>query len=67
MVINREIFLLKQHNTFNMTPIENLIFIASLCLPIWMGDVMDYVHNLEDLFEVLGHVEEILGCIEEMY
>ena len=50
-----------------MTPIENLIFIASLCLPIWMGDVMDYVHNLEDLFEVLGHVEEILGCIEEMY
>ena len=49
-----------------MTNIEILIFIASLCLPIWMGDVMDYVHTIEDLFEVLSHEDEILGCLEEL-
>ena len=47
-----------------MYNIEILIFMASLCLPIWMGEVMDYVENIEDLFELLGHEEEILGCLE---
>ena len=49
-----------------MNSIEKLVFLASLCLPIWMGEVMDYVHNLEDLFEILNHEEEILGCISCM-
>jgi hypothetical protein len=47
-----------------MNTIEKLILMASLCLPIWMGEVMDYVENLEDLFEILGHEEQILGCLE---
>jgi len=47
-----------------MNHIETLVFMASLCLPIWMGEVMDYVENIEDLFELLGHEEEILGCLE---
>ena len=43
-----------------MSNIEILIFMASLCLPIWMGEVMDYVENMEDLFEILGYEDEIL-------
>ena len=49
-----------------MNSIETLIFIASLCLPIWMGEVIDYVHTIADLFEVLSHEEEILGCLDEI-
>jgi hypothetical protein len=49
-----------------MNSIEKLVFLASLCLPIWMGEVMDYIHTLEDLFEILSHEEEILGCINMM-
>ena len=49
-----------------MNTIEKLVFLASLCLPIWMGEVIDYVHNIEDLFEVLGHDDQILGCLEVM-
>ena len=49
-----------------MNSIEKLVFLACLCLPIWMGEVMDYVHNIEDLVEVLNHENEILGCIESM-
>ena len=43
-----------------MNHIETLVFMASLCLPIWMGELMDYVENIEDLFELLSHEEEIL-------
>ena len=46
-----------------MNIMELVVFMASLCLPIWMGEVMDYVHNLDDLFEVLAHVEEIMSCL----
>jgi len=46
-----------------MNQIETLIFLASLCLPIWMGEVFDYVHSIEDLFEVLGEEEEIYECL----
>ena len=42
-----------------MTPIETIVFLESLCFPIWMGDVLDYVNNIEDLFEVLAEEEEI--------
>jgi len=28
------------------------------------GRVMDYVKNIEDLFELLGHEEEILVCLK---
>ena len=50
-----------------MNIVELLIFMASLCLPIWMGEVMDYVHNLDDLFEVLAHVEEIMSCLASSF
>jgi hypothetical protein len=53
-------------NKIIMSPIEILVFLASLCLPIWMGDVWDYVHNIEDLFEVLNEDEEILQCLVAM-
>ena len=46
-----------------MEIIKLLVFMASLCLPIWMGEVMDYAHNLDDLFEVLAHEEEIMTCL----
>jgi hypothetical protein len=49
-----------------MTPIETIVFLASFCLPIWMGDVLDYVHNIEDLFEVLAEEEEISQCLLAM-
>ena len=49
-----------------MNSIEIIIFLASLCLPIWMGDVWAYVHNIEDLFEVLDNEEEILLCLISM-
>jgi hypothetical protein len=49
-----------------MTPIETIIFLASLCLPIWMGDVLDYVHSIEDLFEVLAKEEEISQCLHDL-
>jgi hypothetical protein len=49
-----------------MNSIEKLILLASLCLPIWMGEVMDYVHNIENLLEILSHEEEILGCLQYM-
>ena len=49
-----------------MSHIKILILMASLCLPIWMGEVIDYVENIEDLFDVLGHEEEILGCLEDL-
>ena len=49
-----------------MTPIELIVFLTSLCLPIWMGDVLDYVHNIEDLFEVLAEEEEISQCLLTM-
>ena len=49
-----------------MNTIETIIFLASLCLPIWMGDVWDYVHNIEDLFEVLDNEEEIIQCLISM-
>jgi len=49
-----------------MNSIEKLVFLACLCLPIWMGEVMDYVHTIEDLFEVLSHEDQILGCISCM-
>jgi len=49
-----------------MNNIEKLIFLASLCLPIWMGEVIDYVENLEDLFELLAHEDEILRCLSEI-
>ena len=42
-----------------MTHIEILILMASVCLPIWMGEVIDYVENIEDLFEVLVHLEDL--------
>ena len=47
-----------------MTSIEVLIFMASLCLPIWMGEVIDYVRNLADLFEVLSKEDDIFDCLE---
>lgn len=50
-----------------MEVIDILIFMASLCLPIWMGEVLDYVHNLDDLFEVLAHTDEILNCLSYMF
>ena len=43
-----------------MNHIETLVFMASLCLPIWMGEVMDYVENIEDLFEILSLEEQII-------
>ena len=46
-----------------MNIMELLVLMASLCLPIWMSEVMDYVHNLDDLFEVLVHVEEIMSYL----
>jgi hypothetical protein len=49
-----------------MNQIEIIIFLASLCLPIWMGDVWDYVHNIEDLFEVLSEDEEIYRSLLSM-
>jgi hypothetical protein len=49
-----------------MESIAKLILLASICLPIWMGEVIDYVHNIEDLFEVLSHEDRILGCLEDM-
>jgi len=49
-----------------MNPIESIVFLASLCLPIWMGDVWDYVNNIEDLFEVLAEEEEISQCLIAM-
>jgi hypothetical protein len=49
-----------------MNTIEKLIFLACLCLPIWMGEVIDYVQNIEDLFEVLDHEDQILRCLEDM-
>jgi hypothetical protein len=49
-----------------MNTIQKLVFLASLCLPIWMGEVIDYVQNIDDLFEVLSHEDEILGCLKDM-
>jgi len=48
-----------------MTPIEIIIFLASLCLPIWMGDMMDYAKSIEDLFELLSHEDEIMQGLHE--
>lgn len=48
-----------------MEIIEILILMASLCLPIWMGEVIDYVETLEDLFELLEKEEEITGCLQD--
>ena len=46
-----------------MNQIETLIFLASLCLPIWMGEVWNYVHSIEDLIEVLVEEDEIYECL----
>ena len=46
-----------------MNPIETLIFLASLCLPIWMGEVWDYAHSIEELLEVLEEEDEIHECL----
>ena len=51
--------------TLEMEPIEIIIFMASLCLPIWMGEVMDYVESIEDLFELLEKEEEITRCLQD--
>ena len=48
-----------------MNQIETLIFLASLCLPIWMGEVMDYVESIKDLFELLEKEEEITRCLQD--
>jgi hypothetical protein len=48
-----------------MEIIEMLVLMACLCLPIWMGDVIDYVHSVEELLEVLENEEEINNCLEE--
>jgi len=48
-----------------MTPIEIIIFLASLCLPIWMGNMMDYAKSIEDLFELLSHEDEIMQGLHE--
>lgn len=48
-----------------MNNIEILVFIASLCLPIWMGEIIDYAMNIDDLFELLSHEEEeIFQCLQ---
>jgi len=49
-----------------MEIIEVLIIMASLCLPIWMGEVIDYVENINDLFELLGKEEEITNCLQDL-
>jgi hypothetical protein len=49
-----------------MENIEILILMASLCLPIWMGEIIDYVENLDDLFELLGKEEEIYLCLQSL-
>jgi len=49
-----------------MENIEIIILMASLCLPIWMGEIIDYVENLDDLFELLGKEEEIPLCLQSL-
>lgn len=52
-------------DTLNMTPIEIIIFLTSLCLPIWMGDMIDYAKTIEDLFELLSHEDEIMKDLHD--
>ena len=42
-----------------------LVLMACLCLPIWMGEVLDYVDTLENLFELLEKEEEINRCLRD--
>ena len=48
----------KNSKFIEMKAIEFLIFLTSLCLPIWMGEIMDYVENIEDLFKLLIEEED---------
>jgi hypothetical protein len=49
-----------------MNSIEKIILMASLCLPIWMGEIIDYVETLDDLFELLEKEEEIYSCLQSL-
>jgi hypothetical protein len=49
-----------------MENIEILILMACLCLPIWMGDVIDYAENAQELIDLLEKEEqEIYNCLRE--
>jgi hypothetical protein len=47
-----------------MENIEILVLMACLCLPIWMGEVIDYAEDAQDLIELLEKEEqEIYSCL----
>jgi hypothetical protein len=49
-----------------METIEILILMACLSLPIWMGDVLDYAEDAEELIELIRkEEEEIMKCIHD--
>jgi hypothetical protein len=49
-----------------MENIEILVLMACLCLPIWMGEVIDYAEDAQDLIELLEkEEEEIYTCLRD--